>query len=213
MPPILLLAAMSAMAGFAASGRTVAVRFGDSGRTAPVRTAITLSSPSSPPPAPPSPDDEVDRAFAMAKAMGDDVVAKEYLRLYISTLPGKTSAQLEKLIAYEESRVAYRDVQIERLTWEKNALVVEKEMLEKNVDKLTMDLAKYEAILQPCTMIEMALRAKYPSQKDAPFVATAAWAQFFATAIGDGDRDNDYADQGDEIAMTPETTARTEGVE
>ena len=202
MLPIVLLAM-----GFACGHR------GDYGRTARVRTAITLymSSPPSPPPAPPPPVDEVDRAFdrafAMAKAMGDHEVAKEYLRLFISTCAGKSDAHMEKLIAYECARTASRDVQIERLIGEKKALVAEKETLRESVDTLTLDLAKYEAIMQPCSTIEMALRAKYPPQKGAPFVATTAWARFFATAIGDG-----YAEEGNEIAMTPEPTG-TEDVE
>jgi len=103
--------------------------------------------------------------------------------------------ELEKLAGEKNTLVAQNKA--EKLAGEKNTLAaqnetlaVEMQLMEKDqlLNKMTFNLAHYEAVLQPRILIEIALRAKYSPEDGRRFVATVAWARFYREHAVDADQ-------------------------
>jgi hypothetical protein len=168
-------------------GRIATVCFTGSGRTAAVRMASTL-------PSPLSPSDEIEHALAFAKVAGDDF-AKRHLLLWIAAEKNTIAAEkeVEKLAAEKNTIAAEKNTiaaekEVEKLAGEKNTIAAEKALVDNALGEMTLHLARYEAVLLPRIMIEMALRAKYPPKQGGTFNATGAWDKFLKECVLDASK-------------------------
>ncbi|KAG8470032.1 hypothetical protein KFE25_006487 [Diacronema lutheri] len=186
--PLLAMCAFAARTGpsrFVDPRRITLVRFMIFRRRGLVRMASTLTSPR-------SAADEILHAFKLAEVAGEEH-GRRHLELWTEKV--EVEKELEKLAGEKNTLVAQNKA--EKLAGEKNTLAaqnetlaVEMQLMEKDqlLNKMTFNMAHYEAVLQPRILIEIALRAKYSPEDGRRFVATVAWARFYREHAVDADQ-------------------------